>query len=447
MLTLIPGSSCDVCAEEYGPHCLPHSIPCGHVLCASCCNTIVEKTSSRLTPVCPFCREQFTSESVRLIRTDFTTSGWSTPRGRGAGTETNLNIPNDAWARNNDKMMFSDHGSSRNRAEARRLEDKVAKVAAKKCSVEEVSTLHKELQDWLTSEVPDDQTSSLSLSAALLRAILMNHLAHSEASRFAKTVEAGLRDQLESLEMENEKNESELRKQKLQYAQKAQECQTLRTELSRLKIVATTLGAPPPAPPRISISTSSQSESRRQSATSPIPPSSSPTPPREQPTSPLRYGSSHSRSVSMSTPLRSSTPSVSTSSPSRTQAPSARSHTPSARSQTPSVRSHTPSHRSYAPSIQSGTSSHRSHTPAPPLPPKPHGLAYPEASPIKMTRSSSGEGKEKETLHQLWIPPPDADMYDRPSSRSSKFTYPAVSSSSTASPSRSSHRYTTVNAP
>jgi hypothetical protein len=44
------------------------------------------------------------------------------------------------------------------RAEARRLEDKVAKVAAKKCSVEEVSTLHKELQEWLTSEVkPDDQ--------------------------------------------------------------------------------------------------------------------------------------------------------------------------------------------------------------------------------------------------------------------------------------------------
>jgi hypothetical protein len=29
MLTLNPGSSCDVCAEEYGPHCLPHSIPCG----------------------------------------------------------------------------------------------------------------------------------------------------------------------------------------------------------------------------------------------------------------------------------------------------------------------------------------------------------------------------------------------------------------------------------
>jgi hypothetical protein len=29
MLTLSPGCACDVCAEEYGPHRLPHSIPCG----------------------------------------------------------------------------------------------------------------------------------------------------------------------------------------------------------------------------------------------------------------------------------------------------------------------------------------------------------------------------------------------------------------------------------
>lgn len=29
MITLNPGSLCDVCAEEYGPHNHPHSIPCG----------------------------------------------------------------------------------------------------------------------------------------------------------------------------------------------------------------------------------------------------------------------------------------------------------------------------------------------------------------------------------------------------------------------------------
>jgi hypothetical protein len=36
--------------------------------------------------------------------------------------------------------------------EARRLEDKVARVAAKKCSVEEVSSLYKELEEWLLAE-------------------------------------------------------------------------------------------------------------------------------------------------------------------------------------------------------------------------------------------------------------------------------------------------------
>lgn len=29
MITLSPGSLCDVCAEEYGPHNYPHCIPCG----------------------------------------------------------------------------------------------------------------------------------------------------------------------------------------------------------------------------------------------------------------------------------------------------------------------------------------------------------------------------------------------------------------------------------
>lgn len=32
MLTLKSGSACDVCAEEYAPQCLPHSIPCGMFL-------------------------------------------------------------------------------------------------------------------------------------------------------------------------------------------------------------------------------------------------------------------------------------------------------------------------------------------------------------------------------------------------------------------------------
>lgn len=210
MLTLIHGSSCDVCAEEYGAQRLPHSIPCGHVLCASCCTTIVEKTSPRLSPVCPFCRVNFNGDDIRLIRMDFTTSGWSTPRRLPTVESQYSDLTSEFLARRTERLL-SPEGNSRIRPEARRLEDKVAKVAAKKCSVEEVSALHKELEGWLLSE-KDDQTSSLLLSAALLRAILMNHLSHSEASKNAKTVEANLKVKLDALETTNGTLESELRR-------------------------------------------------------------------------------------------------------------------------------------------------------------------------------------------------------------------------------------------
>ncbi|KAF8273153.1 hypothetical protein EI94DRAFT_1564663, partial [Lactarius quietus] len=83
VLTLKPCSLCDVCTDEFSPHNLPHCISCSpHVLCSSCCNTILEKTTSCLSPACPFCREQFTHSTVRLIRIDFNrpSSSWSTPR-------------------------------------------------------------------------------------------------------------------------------------------------------------------------------------------------------------------------------------------------------------------------------------------------------------------------------------------------------------------------------
>ncbi|KAJ6598263.1 hypothetical protein DFH09DRAFT_971871, partial [Mycena vulgaris] len=332
MLTLNPGSSCDVCAEEYGPHCLPHSIPCGHVLCSTCCTTIAEKTSSRFSPACPFCRENFTSDSVRLIRMDFNSSGWSTPR-RLPNIEANPpDFISDAWSK---RLMLAD-GCSRSRQDARRLEAKVAKVAAKKCSVEEVTTLHKELQEWLTSDVkPDDdarsQTSSLTLSAALLRAILMNHVAHSEASRMAKNVEATLKTKLDDLELMNNKLDAELRRYRLQYSQKAQECQSLRQELSRLKVVSTTLSVPPlpsvesrhrsPSPPPVPPLPSAYSSSSQAASQSAL----------------ARFNSTHMRSASMFAASRPTTPSPGLA---RSQTPGpvspTRSQTPGpARAQTP----------------------------------------------------------------------------------------------------------------
>jgi hypothetical protein len=92
MLTLESGSSCDVCMDDFGPRKLPHCIPCGqpslyptleklslnlphplsgHVLCLSCCNNILDNTTSRLAPVCPFCRQEFFRGAIRLIRIDF----------------------------------------------------------------------------------------------------------------------------------------------------------------------------------------------------------------------------------------------------------------------------------------------------------------------------------------------------------------------------------------
>lgn len=197
----------------------------GHILCLNCCNNIVNKTSSRLTPVCPFCRENFTNDGVRLIRIDFSTSAWNTPKRRAYNIETEM--VNDMMSRK--RFPIQEQDRARSRAEARRLEDRVANVAAKKCSVEEVSTLHKELEEWLTSD-PEDQVpasaassstspqlirrgqTSLSLSAALLRAILMNHLAHSEASKVWKTAETHLKGKLGDMDIANGKLEAELRR-------------------------------------------------------------------------------------------------------------------------------------------------------------------------------------------------------------------------------------------
>ncbi|KAJ7100746.1 hypothetical protein B0H15DRAFT_459902 [Mycena belliarum] len=397
MLTLNPGSSCDVCAEEYGPHCLPHSIPCGHVLCSSCCTTIAEKTSSRFAPACPFCREQFTSDSVRLIRMDFNTSGWSTPR-RLPNIEANApDFISDAWSK---RLALAD-GCSRSRQDARRLEAKVAKVAAKKCSVEEVTTLHKELQEWLTSDTkPDDDTSSLTLSAALLRAILMNHVAHSESSRLAKNVEATLKTKIDDLELMNSKLDAELRRQRLQSSQKAQECQSLRQELSRLKVVSTTLVTPPlppaewrqrsPSPPPLPGGYSSSSS---QAALS-------------------RFNSTHMRSPSMFS---------STASPglARSQTPgpmsSTRSQTPTpARSQTPGpTRAHSmsvsptrgPPHSRH---VSMSSTPLRSRTPAPPqAAPRPRRLSESHPSPPKLAARTLSE--EKHDAHQRWLPPSHGD--------------------------------------
>jgi hypothetical protein len=258
MLTLEPGSLCDVCADEFGPRNLPHCIPCGqfpfilprkiftnrlspsrplpgHVLCLNCCNNILEKTSSRLSPACPYCREQFTRGTVRLIRFDFngsnSNSGSSTPRRSPTSPRPPLiedDFPNDLLLKAS-AHVFPDPGEARAR-EARVLETKVARVASKKCSVEEVTALQKEVERWLKEvtaadavRVPSSSSSqsltlshpqsiALFLSSLLLKAILANHVAFSDASKAAKNTETSLKLKVDGLELEKGRLEVELHK-------------------------------------------------------------------------------------------------------------------------------------------------------------------------------------------------------------------------------------------
>ncbi|KIL65041.1 hypothetical protein M378DRAFT_77461 [Amanita muscaria Koide BX008] len=408
MLTLHPGSACDVCAEEFGAYRPPHCIPCGHILCAQCCSAIVEKTPPRLSPVCPFCREQFSSDSVRLIRLDFPFSGRSTPR-RLPLFEASNELQSEVLARRAERPSASD-GASKTRSEARRLEEKVARIAATKTSVEEVSSLHREVEDWLMNAVRDERNQALYLSALLLRAILMNHSVQSESSKSAKQLENSLKSKIDELEETKEKYEAELRRQRNLYAQKSQDYQNLRTEVNRLKALATILP------------TSPASESRSKS-TSPAPQSTSPVPLQNPvhtqtvmtasttsstPTPTLRASPMHSRSISMTS--RSMTPAT----PMRTYTPSPAAHL-LARAQTPAARSPQALHtRTYTPAPPVPT---RMTTPAPalsraqtPALTRTRRISVSQhTSPQKMMRSAS---EEKEVLHEIWIPPPDPDVFD-----------------------------------
>ncbi len=206
----------------------------GHVLCLSCCNNILEKTTSRLTPACPFCREQFTRGTVRLIRIDFNgpSSGWSTPRRSPNSPRPPLiedDFPNDLLLKAS-APTYPDFGEARAR-EARALESKVARVASKKCSVEEVTTLQQEVDRWLAEITAADavrapsssarsssltpwhvQSSALYLSSLLLKAILANHVAFSDAAKAAKHAETSLKLKVDELELERGRLEVELHK-------------------------------------------------------------------------------------------------------------------------------------------------------------------------------------------------------------------------------------------
>jgi hypothetical protein len=103
-------------------------------------------------------------------------------------------------------------------------------VASKKCSVEEVTALQKEVERWLKEvtaadavRVPSSSSSqsltlshpqsiALFLSSLLLKAILANHVAFSDASKAAKNTETSLKLKVDGLELEKGRLEVELHK-------------------------------------------------------------------------------------------------------------------------------------------------------------------------------------------------------------------------------------------
>ncbi|KAK7691541.1 hypothetical protein QCA50_004940 [Cerrena zonata] len=378
MITLSPGSLCDVCAEEYGPHNYPHCIPCGHVLCRSCCNTILSKATPKTSPSCPFCREHFASDTVRLIRIDFSpnSSGWSTPRQCTAASAHGIV---DDTVDDDDPLQ----ANLNRRAEVKRLEQKVARVAEKKCSVEEVTTLHRELQDWLSAHGYVEKATSLRLSSSLLRAILMNHMAHSEAIKAARDTESNLKDEVEHLRVSNDKKDSEIRKYRSHFSQ-VPDSYSLHSELNRYK----TGNKSPVSPPRPSSTmpsvspTSSASTSRATSPTSPSPYKPTLHSPLASRLSPM----THARSASVAPP---SVPSI----PARSPSVAPTGHMRSASVAPPSV----PSFRSMTPSIRSKTPAvgiQRSESVRPEKASR--KLSISSSAVPKMFRSSSGESSSDE---------------------------------------------------
>ncbi|KAG1853315.1 hypothetical protein C8R48DRAFT_723621 [Suillus tomentosus] len=381
MLTLSPGSVCDVCAEEYNPHCVPNSIPCGHIFCWSCCNKIVQKTSPRLQAACPFCSEHFICGDVHLLHINFPGSGRVTPRWQG---DLNEPLYHRSPSRGEDLSSLVELNFLRIRAEARRWEDKVAKVVARECSVEEVSTLYKELEEWLTNgEYSNVQSYSLSSSAVLLRTILTNHIAHSEATKTAKGVEAILKGKLDDMELKVSKLETDLKQQQALYTQKVQECQALRAELTRCTLKSAYSRATN-LPARPSTAASTRSSERHQTVSS-----FAASPYKEPAISPVlpRFASLRSRSASAS-------------------AAGVHKSTTAARTTAPSIRSQTSTKASMLSSRLRATS---------PIP-----LSRPRTISVSPSRhsttppriinrpSSDDQERPREMIYERWLPAPDA---------------------------------------
>lgn len=136
---------------------LIHRRRLGHNFCRGCLDKI---SASAKGPACPLCREPFNTQSIRLIRVDLCDP--LPPL-----SYDNFPISDETDSDLSDRARSPWNYDARIRDEARILELKVAKAASTKCTFDEVSDLHKEIQDWLLTDVRYKPNGKVSQTLAL----------------------------------------------------------------------------------------------------------------------------------------------------------------------------------------------------------------------------------------------------------------------------------------
>ncbi|KAJ8503089.1 hypothetical protein ONZ45_g11157 [Pleurotus djamor] len=137
MLTLAPGSACDVCLEpfDHASHA-PHSIRCGHVFCMSCLQHLHP-------PSCPLCRQSFGSESIIKLHIDLDNIR---PLNNGSAPEA--------------PSQSADH-------EARRLQEAIADIANRGASEQHLRNVIDECRTFLSGQ-PRSSFQDLRVSHRML---------------------------------------------------------------------------------------------------------------------------------------------------------------------------------------------------------------------------------------------------------------------------------------
>ncbi|KAJ7705548.1 hypothetical protein B0H17DRAFT_1299049 [Mycena rosella] len=137
MLSLGPGSACDVCLEPFGVELkTPCSIPCGHVFCVSCLQHIAR--------TCPLCRSPFEARHIFKLHLD-------------------LEPPTARSPSSTDQPV----GSLNNDEGARQLQQRITNVAMDGATEAQTTQLTEECKKFLDT-VPKQKYSDLRTASKML---------------------------------------------------------------------------------------------------------------------------------------------------------------------------------------------------------------------------------------------------------------------------------------